>query len=472
MKEDSELYYSEGDNLREIVKRFEAMVKSNRIAYFDIHEYEQMVDHYIQEDRSEDAINVLRIARKQHPNSTELTLKKAEIELFSGHLSDALEDLISVEAIEQNNPDFYFVKGKALLVSGDTLEAFRMFDLAIQKSVDQKLDMLFEIVAVLEEFNEFEIAAEYLQKGLTIDPDNSQIFGELGFILEKLNRTEEAIYAYERMLDADPFLPFGWANLGTLYSKLGKNDKAIEALDYAIALEPDGSMSYFSKANALANNGDFEKALEIFFEYSKLEDDSSIASCCIGECYEKLGDFDNAAIYYKRTLETEPNNPDAIYGLAVVELEKDNVEVSYEYALRAIELDPEIPEYWFGLGKLSMRLEKLDDARDAFKKAIALDPLDFESWLLLSEIEVDEEIEQGIEVLLKALAENQEIAALHYRLAAYYHMQNSIDKSLEEFDKALTLDKDTVEEFFEICSDAVEDQRYISLLKKHLSDRS
>ena len=40
MKEDSELYFSEDDNLPEIVKRYEAMVKTNRIAYFDVCDYE------------------------------------------------------------------------------------------------------------------------------------------------------------------------------------------------------------------------------------------------------------------------------------------------------------------------------------------------------------------------------------------------------------------------------------------------
>lgn len=471
MKEDNELFYNGGENLREIVKRFEAMVKSNRIAYFDVHEYEQMVDHYIQQNRSEDAINVLRIARKQHPNSSELTLKKAEIELFSGHLSVALEDLTSVEAVEKNNPDFYFVKAKAHLVSGEMEQAIRMFDLSIEKSSDQKLEMLFEVVAVLEEFNEFDRALGYLQKGLKIDPANSQIFGELGFIFEKLNRTEEAIDAYVNMLDADPFLPFGWANLGNLYAKLGKNEPAIESFDYAIALEPDGAMTYFSKANTLANMGEFEEALEIFFEYLELEGgDSSIAFCCIGECYEKLGDFENAAEYYRKTLEVEPENPDALYGIAVVELENDNIDESYKYATRAIELDPNIPEYWFGLGKLSMRLDKMQDAKNAFERAISLDPLDFESWLLLSEIEVDNEIEQGIEIIKRALVENGDVAALHYRLGAYYYMQDSIATSLEEFEKGLVLDKSTADEFFEICPDAVNDKKFIALLKKHLSD--
>lgn len=472
MKEDSELYFSEDDNLREIVKRYEAMVKTNRIAYFDVHEYEKMVDHYILQNRSEDAINVLRIARKQHPNSSELTIKKAELELFSGHYNDALVDLTSVEAIEKNNPDFYLVKGKTLLATGKIDEALAMFELVLAKSTDQKLDMLFEVVAILEEHDEFERACSYLKKGMEIDPSNTQIYGELGFIEEKLNNTEAAIEAYEKMLDGDPFLPYGWSNLGTLYAKLGKNDKAIEAFDYAIALEPDAPLSYFSKANALANNGRFEEALTEFFEYAKMEEDTALAMCCIGECYEKLSDYKNAAIYYRKSLEGNPDNPDALYGLAVVELEFDNVDESYVLANRAIEVDPNIPEYWFGLGKLNMRLEKIDEAKAAFETAIALDPLDLESWLLLSEIAADESIPEGIEILQNALNRNPDVAALHYRLAAYCYLQGGIDDSLTEFEKGLVLDSEIAEEFFEFCAEAVSDPRYLEMLKRHLPSKN
>jgi Putative Zn-dependent protease, contains TPR repeats len=472
MKEDSELYFSEDDNLPEIVKRYEAMVKTNRIAYFDVCDYEKMVDHYILQNRSEDAINVLRIARKQHPNSSELTIKKAEIELFSGHYNDALVDLTSVEAFEKNNPDFYLVKGKTLMATGKTDEALAMFDQVLLKSTDQKLDMLFEVVAILEEYDEFELACKYLKMGIELDPANTQTYGELGFIQEKLNRTEEAIEAYEKMLDGDPFLPFGWSNLGTLYAKLGKNDKAIEAFDYAIALEPDASLSYFSKANALANNGRFDEALTVFFEYAEMEEDTGMAMCCIGECYEKLGDYENAGIYYRKSLESNPENPDALYGLAVVEMEFDHADESYELATKAIEIDPNIPEYWFGLGKLNMRLNNLEEAKAAFETAVALDPQDFESWLLLSEIAGDESLQQGVDVIKRGLESNADVAALHYRLAAYYYLQENVSGSLDEFEKGLVLDNETAEEFFEFCADAVNDPRYLEMLKRHLPSKN
>jgi tetratricopeptide (TPR) repeat protein len=468
MKEDSELYFSEDDNLPEIVKRYEAMVKTNRIAYFDVCDYEKMVDHYILQNQSEEAINMLRIARKQHPNSSELTIKKAELELFSGHYNDALVDLTSVEALEKNNPDFYFVKGKTLMATGETDEALSMFEQVLARSDDQQLDMLFEVVAILEEYDKFELACKYLMRGLEIDPSNTQIYGELGFVEEKLNKTDEAIVAYEKMLDGDPFLPFGWSNLGTLYAKLGKNDLAIEAFDYAIALEPDASLSYFSKANALANNGRFEEALTVFFEYAEMEEDVATAMCCIGECYEKLADFKNAGIYYQKSLDSDPDNPDALYGLAVVELEFDNVSKSYELATRAIEIDPNIPEYWFGLGKLNMRLEKVAEAKAAFETALALDPLDFESWLLLSEIAGDESLQDGVDVIKEGLKSNADVAALHYRLAAYYYMQENRVESLGEFEKGLVIDSGTAEEFFEFCADAVSNPSYIELLSKYL----
>lgn len=468
MKEDSELYFGEDENLREIVRRYEAMVKSNRIAYFDVHEYERMVDHYIMLNQSDDAINVLRIAKKQHPNSSELTIKQAEIDFFSGHFKDALDDLTSVENIEKDNPDLYLIKGKTYLATSQKQEALAMFDLCIDKCAENKVDIIFEVVTSLEEYDEFEVASRYLQKAVKIEPDNCQIYGELGFILEHLNRTEDAITAYETMVDLDPFLAFGWSNIGVLYSKLGNNAKAIEAFDYVIALEPETAIAYYNKANALANNGDINEALSIFLEYLKMDDDSAMALCCIAECYEKLGDFDNAGRYYRQTLDVEPNNPDALYGLAVVELENDNVDESFSLAQKALEIDPNIPEYWFGYGKLNLRLGNLDTARSAFEKAISLDPLDFESWLLLSEIEENDSIAQAIAIVQRGLKENGEIASLHYRLAAYSFLMGDMDQSAKAFERGLELDIDSVEDFFEFCPEATNEVCFLNLLKSYL----
>lgn len=472
MREDNELYFSDDDDLREIVKRYEAMVKSNRVAYFDVCDYEKMIDHYILQDRSEDAINVLRIARKQHPNSSELTIKKAEVELISGNYKDALKDLSSVEAVEKNNPDFYLIKGKTFMATGKVAEALDMFDMVLQNSTDQKMDMLFEVVSILEEHDEFDLASKCLKQGVDIDATNTQLYGELGFIEERMNRTDEAIGWYEKMLEYDPFLAYGWSNLGTLYAKLGKNEQAVEAFEYAIALEPDGSHAYFSKANALANSGNFKDALDMFLEYAEMEEDTSMAKCCIAECYEKMGDYENARTYYKESIEGDATNPDALYGLAVVELEFENVEESYDLAMKAIEADPNVPEYWFGLGKLNMRLEKTDEAKAAFETAIALDPFDFESWLLLTEVNADESLLLGLETIQRALKEINDVASLHFRHAALLYLLGSSADSLSAFEKGLVIDNSCSDEFFELCADAINDPRFIDLLSKYLPSKN
>ena len=58
--------------------------------------------------------------------------------------------------------------------------------------------------------------------------------------------------------------------------------------------------------------------------------------------------------------------------------------------------------------------------------------------------------------------------ALHQRLAAYYYLMGNVQESLVEFEKGLTLDSESAEEFFEFCADAVNDPLYIEILAKFL----
>ena len=59
-------------------------------------------------------------------------------------------------------------------------------------------------------------------------------------------------------------------------------------------------------------------------------------------------------------------------------------------------------------------------------------------------------------------------AALHQRLAAYYYLMGNVQESLVEFEKGLTLDSESAEEFFEFCADAVIDPLYNEILAKFL----
>ena len=94
-------YYQEDSGLQEVINRYERMLKANTSSYFDVHEFERIVDHYLDIEKYPSAIQAVDNAISQHPTSTGLLLKKAQVLAESGKPGDGLNYIYKIERIEQ-----------------------------------------------------------------------------------------------------------------------------------------------------------------------------------------------------------------------------------------------------------------------------------------------------------------------------------------------------------------------------------
>ena len=78
--------YSEGNGEFSITK-FEEMLKSNAIAFFDAQEFESIIHHYIDYGQIQMAKRALQMAMDQHPHNTELLLLQSELLIFDNHFT-------------------------------------------------------------------------------------------------------------------------------------------------------------------------------------------------------------------------------------------------------------------------------------------------------------------------------------------------------------------------------------------------
>jgi tetratricopeptide (TPR) repeat protein len=63
----------------EIIERCEKMLKNRKQYYFDVHEFENLIDHYIDSHNLQKADKVTNIARRQHPSCIEIEFRKAKL---------------------------------------------------------------------------------------------------------------------------------------------------------------------------------------------------------------------------------------------------------------------------------------------------------------------------------------------------------------------------------------------------------
>jgi tetratricopeptide (TPR) repeat protein len=454
--------------LRDAVRQFEQMLKEGRYVYMDAHQFESIIDFYLDMNNHSQALKASDLSLDRYPGSAMLLIKRAQLLLNTGDPIEALRILNQVEGPESNAVETFLLKGSAYAEMGKHKEATRYFREALSRSYDDKAEVLHQIAYSFERQNDFKTAIRYLLEALELEPTNSTIIYDLAWCYDRLEEDEKAISYYKLYIDSDPFADHVWYNLAMVYSRIEDNEKAVEAFDYAIAIDSEYTSAYYGKANALASMFEFQKAIDVFNEYLFLDENNPDALISVGECYERLKNYTKAIQYYQRVIDLEPGYADAWFGMGVVYYFLEDYLQSVHFVTKAIEIHDEEGEYWFSLGNVLMKLDDHDHAIQAYTRATELDPTDIESWLNLSEIYYKEgkNEEAGI-VLDDSYNYNFDNGLINYRLAAIHFLLHQTSDALQFFEKGLSLDFGSHHEVYEFYPEAETDEQVQELINKY-----
>ena len=92
------------------VTRFEQMLKTNQVYFFDAVEFETIIQFYIDTGEINLARKALEMGINQHPIHTDLLLLKSELYILDGNHDEATQLLALIEEIDPNNQEIYIQK--------------------------------------------------------------------------------------------------------------------------------------------------------------------------------------------------------------------------------------------------------------------------------------------------------------------------------------------------------------------------
>ena len=129
-----------------------------------------------------------------------------------------------------------------------------------------------------------------LKRMTEIDPENADVWIELGNSYFDTNRYTEAINAYQKALELRPSNADVWTDLGVMFRRNDQPKKAIESFDKAMKADPGHEISRFNKGIVLLydlNNP--ESALEAWEELLKINPFARAPNGQnVAEIYERL----------------------------------------------------------------------------------------------------------------------------------------------------------------------------------------
>ena len=449
--EDDKFGFSYEEEVKQAVQKFEKMKKNNENYFFDVIEFETIIDYYIESNNSIKAFEAATLASEQHPNSVSIQLRKARVLLDKGRAVEALRLLKKLESIEPGNHEIYIAKGTAYGMLGDIQGAKKMFDYSLTLDTEDIENILFAITSVLQNLNYYEHLIPYMDKLIDLEPEFKAHLYDMAYAYEKIEDYENSIKYYLMYLEEEPFSDSAWYNLGIIYNKLESYEKAMEAYDYALAINSQNTFAIFNKGNILSNLERYSDAVPIYHEYLENEPDSFEAMTYLAECYEKIGEVTMARKYYQEAIELAPEFADPWFGLGVIALNTGNTDDSLIFFRKAVRLDDENPEIWYLLGKAHYSKGEKKAALRCFREALKLDSYYDEVWADLGTIILKDGLFlKALPYLEHAYKVTGDVPGINYLLASFNLHAGNAEKGYRHLSIAVNLDKELFHEFEDI----------------------
>ena len=115
--------YSSNDNNSLPLTKFESMLKTNHVLFFDSEEFENIIHYYLNQGKMSLAKKAIKLGLDQHPTSTNLKLFKVEVYVFENKLIQADALLNELYLLEPMNEEIYIQKANILSKKDDHLQA-------------------------------------------------------------------------------------------------------------------------------------------------------------------------------------------------------------------------------------------------------------------------------------------------------------------------------------------------------------
>jgi tetratricopeptide (TPR) repeat protein len=138
----------------------------------------------------------------------------------------------------------------------------------------------------------------------------------------KDGKLDEAEAGFKAILDKYPGIPEAHYNLGVVASLRKDYAGAQTQYQMAVDLKPDYTDAWTALARAYEQGGDKEKALEVLKEAVSQNAEDAGVQYALGLYFVKEQQLDEAEAAFKKALEVDPKNPEPLFQLASINLNK------------------------------------------------------------------------------------------------------------------------------------------------------
>jgi len=377
-------YRQDREELRELLQQYDNLKSGKPNSFLEEDSFERIIDYYDEKEQLSDALEAAAYAIEQYPYSSSLLLRKADLLIAVRQYKEALYILEQAAILDSKDTDLYILKTDAYLALDQQEKAAAVLEAAIADfEGEEKIDLLFELADVYDDYENFEKVFDCLKTILEQEPSNEEALYKICFWTDFTGRNEEGIRLHQKIIEEYPFNELAWFNLGAAYQGLKLYEKAIDAYQYAVAIDEKFDYALRNMGDAYLRLRRYRESIEVLEKVLELARPEDVIYEAIGHCYDKMGHFAQARFNYKKASHLSKEDSQLQYKIACTYMNEANwnsAVKTLEVALRMHRLQP---EYNLAMGQCYMQLDRLEDAISYFGNVVRVRPKNSNGWIEL-----------------------------------------------------------------------------------------
>ncbi len=430
-------FMSEDDRLA--LKKFESMLQSNKVYFFDSEEFEEIVYHYMDLGKLSLANKAIDLSLSQHPTSLALKLIKVELLIFQNKHKLASKLLNHIASVNPLIHEIYIHKAAIASKSDDHDEAIIQLSIALDFADDDEQADVYALLGMEYLFVEkFKDAIDHFDMCLDVDVEDYAALYNIVYCFDMLDNHTEAIEYLNEYIDRNPYSEIAWHQLGRQYLNLKKYEDAIRAFDYAILIDEQFIGAYLEKGKALEAEKKYKEAITNYMITLELDDPTAFTFLQVGYCYKQLNDYNLALGFLHKAVEEDPLLDKAWLMLTDLYFDLNENQKALVYINQALDVDATNTDFLNRYAEISIRLNLFEEAVVAFRESINLGDERLVIFMALADLlHYIGEYNDAKDVLIQAAKKYKNAIEIEYRLAGIHFLLHEDQQAMAFLEKAL-----------------------------------
>jgi tetratricopeptide (TPR) repeat protein len=462
-------YRQDREDIKTLLRQFQNLKNGKGDSYIEEDGFERIIEYYEFKESYVAALEVADYAIVQYMYSASLLLKKAAVLIALKRYSEALDALDLSEVLDTSDYTLYILRTDALLALDRQEEAATLLEDAIHKfDGTERIDLLFELADVYDDYEEFDKIFDCLQMILEQEPDNEEALNKICFWTDFTGRNEESIRLHKKLIDDSPYNSFAWFNLGAAYQGLKLYEKAIDAYQYAVVIDEKFDFAYRNMADAMIRIRNYKDAIEALEKVLELSRPEAVIYEAIGHCYDKLNQYAQARFNYKKACHLEADDSHLYYRMALTYMNEQSWKNALKYLETAVKIDKHHPEYKLAMGRCFIETGDYSHAIVELIEVVNARPKNINGWVELLNALISAELyEDALEHCEMAYTlTDKKTVFLYYTSAILFAIGNK-KEGLEILETALQINPKHLKKFVEMAPSVLQMQAVIDLIARY-----